>query len=74
MLTIIYLASANARLGDLDASLAAVSPVLEKPVSAHFSWVRKRLTQLNTLLGKNFPDSKVAADMRLTLDAYVNTD
>ncbi|MFE3003442.1 hypothetical protein ACFXG4_52050 [Nocardia sp. NPDC059246] len=74
MLTIIYLASANALLGDLDASLAAVSPVLEKPVSAHFSWVRKRLTQLNALLGKNFPDSKVAADMRLTLDAYVRTD
>jgi hypothetical protein len=72
MLTQIYLASANARLGDLDSSLAAVAPVLEKPISAHFSWVRKRLNQLDGLLLTHFPDSQVANDMRETLSAYVH--
>ncbi|WP_084509576.1 helix-turn-helix domain-containing protein [Nocardia pseudovaccinii] len=73
MLSQIYLASANARLGDLDASLAAVTPVLESPISAHFSWVRKRLNQLEGLLSQNFPDSAVAAEMRETLTTYVHT-
>jgi transcriptional regulator with XRE-family HTH domain len=72
MLTQIYLASANARLGELDDSIAAVTPVLDKPISAHFSWVRKRLHQLDGLLGDNFPDSQVATDMRQTLQAYVH--
>ena len=73
MLSQIYLASANARLGDLDASLAAVTPVLESPISAHFSWVRKRLNQLEGLLGQNFPDSAVAGEMLETLTTYVHT-
>ena len=72
MLTQIYLASASARLGDLDSSLAAVAPVLEKPISAHFSWVRKRLNQLEGLLAEHFPDSQVAGEMRETLSAYVH--
>ncbi|WP_433198239.1 helix-turn-helix domain-containing protein [Nocardia sp. CA-107356] len=72
MLSQIYLATANARLGDLDGSIAAVTPVLDNPISAHFSWVRKRLNQLNSLLGKHFPDSVVAAEMRDTLNAYTH--
>jgi transcriptional regulator with XRE-family HTH domain len=72
MLSQIYLATANARLGELDDAIAAVTPVLENPISAHFSWVRKRLNQLDELLGKRFPDSVVAADMRETLTAYVH--
>lgn len=72
MLSTIYLSMANARLGDLDGSLAAVAPVLETPIEAHFSWVRKRLNQLDGLLGENFPDSKVASDMQKTLKAYVH--
>ncbi|NQE88079.1 helix-turn-helix domain-containing protein [Nocardia terpenica] len=72
MLTTIYLAMANARVGDLDASLAAVSPVLEQPIEAHFSWVRKRLNQLDGLLAKHFPDSKDAQEERETLRAYVH--
>lgn len=71
MLSQIYLASASARLGDLDSSLAAVEPVLLSPISAHFSWVRKRLKQLDGLLADNFPDSAAAADARATLRAYV---
>lgn len=71
MLSQIYLASASARLGDLDASLAAVDPVLITPISAHFSWVRKRLRQLDELLAEHFPDSAVAADARERLRAYV---
>ncbi|MGW6427479.1 hypothetical protein ACWF82_32810 [Nocardia sp. NPDC055053] len=71
MLSQIYLASASARLGDLDASLAAVEPVLLSPISAHFSWVRKRLKQLDGLLAENFADSAAAADARETLRAYV---
>jgi hypothetical protein len=70
MLTHIYLATANARLGELDASIAAVQPVLDLPITAHFSWVRKRLHQLDGLLAKHFPDSQVAADARTTLQAY----
>ncbi|QIS01288.1 helix-turn-helix domain-containing protein [Nocardia brasiliensis] len=72
MLSQIYLATANARLGDLDASIAAVTPVLANPISAHFSWVRKRLNQLDELLGKHFSDSVVASDMRETLRAYIH--
>ncbi|MFC8529180.1 multiprotein-bridging factor 1 family protein [Nocardia sp. NPDC057227] len=71
MLSHIYLASAAARLGDLDASLAAVAPVLETPISAHFSWVRKRLNQLDALLAAHFPNSSAAAAARETLQAYV---
>lgn len=57
MLIQIYLATANARLADLESSVAAVSLLFANPISAHFSWVRKRLNQLNGLLGKHFPDS-----------------
>jgi hypothetical protein len=39
-------------------------------LSAHFSWVCKQLIQLDGLLGQNFPGSRVAADMRQTLQAY----
>ncbi|MEV0339652.1 helix-turn-helix domain-containing protein [Nocardia sp. NPDC050713] len=73
MLSQIYLASASARLGDLDGSISAVSPVLETPISAHFSWVRKRLKQLEALLAQHFPDSRVAAETRETLKAYVHS-
>lgn len=72
MLTTIYLAIANARLGDLDASLAAVAPVLSQPIEAHFSWVRKRLHQLDQTLAQQFPDSKTAAAERETLKAYTH--
>lgn len=72
MLTSIYLAMANARVGHLDASLAAVSPVLEQPIEHHFSWVRKRLNQLGNILAQRFPDSKEAAEERATLRAYVH--
>ena len=74
MLSQIYLASANARLGELDDAIAAVTPVLESPISSHFSWVRKRLNQLDELLAQRFPDSAVAADMRDTLQAYVHAN
>jgi len=73
MLSQIYLATANARLGELDASMAAIAPVLELPITAHFSWVRKRLSQLDSLLGENFPDSGTAADAKTTLQAYVHS-
>ncbi|MCP2296039.1 Helix-turn-helix domain [Nocardia amikacinitolerans] len=73
MLSQIYLASASARLGDLDGSISAVSPVLETPISAHFSWVRKRLKQLEALLAKHFPDSRVATETRETLKAYAHS-
>ncbi|SUH72023.1 Uncharacterised protein [Nocardia africana] len=72
MLTTIYLAMANARVGDLDASLAAVSPVLEQPIEHHFSWVRKRLNQLDGLLAQHFPGSREAEEERQTLRAYVH--
>ncbi|WP_328406748.1 hypothetical protein [Nocardia sp. NBC_00403] len=72
MLSQIYLATASARLGDLDSRIAAVSPVLDNPISARFSWVRKRLNQLNGLLSKHFPDSVVANEMRNTLNAYTH--
>ncbi|MFF0453348.1 multiprotein-bridging factor 1 family protein [Nocardia africana] len=72
MLTTIYLAMSSARLGDLDASLAAVAPVLEQPIEHHFSWVRKRLNQLDELLAKHFPDSQAAAEEREVLSAYVH--
>ncbi|MFF0491026.1 multiprotein-bridging factor 1 family protein [Nocardia sp. NPDC004068] len=72
MLSQIYLASAYARLSNLDGSLEAVQPVLAQPLSAHFSWVRKRLNQLDGLLEKHFPGSGRANDMRETLQAYVH--
>lgn len=72
MLSQIYLATANARLGELDASIAAVTPVLESPLTAHFSWVRKRLNQLDELIAKRFPDSQVAAEAHQTLRAYIH--
>lgn len=72
MLTTIYLAMANARVGDLDASVAAVAPVLNQPISAHFSWVRKRLKQLDGLWALHFPDSRTAREERETLQAYVH--
>lgn len=72
MLTQIYLASAWARLGGLDDAIAAIAPVLEQPLSAHFSWVRKQLNQLDGLVGQNFPDSRVATEMRQTLRAYAD--
>ncbi|WP_146101043.1 hypothetical protein [Nocardia nova] len=72
MLTTIYLAMSSARLGDLDASLAAVAPVLEQPIEHHFSWVRKRLNQLDEILAQHFPDSQAAAEEREVLSAYVH--
>ncbi|MEG8180245.1 helix-turn-helix domain-containing protein [Nocardia terpenica] len=72
MLTYIYLATACARLGDLDGSIEAVAPILERPVTASFSWVKKRMNQLDELLGKHFPNSRVADDMRETLQAYIH--
>ncbi|QIS08201.1 helix-turn-helix domain-containing protein [Nocardia arthritidis] len=72
MLTYIYLATACARLGDLDGSIEAVAPILERPVTASFSWVKKRMNQLDKLLGMHFPNSRVADDMRETLQAYVH--
>ncbi|WP_028479539.1 helix-turn-helix domain-containing protein [Nocardia sp. CNY236] len=73
MLSHIYLASASARLGDVDRSIAAVMPVLANPISAHFSWVRMRLTQLEGLLAEHFPDSAVAKDMRETLVSSIRS-
>lgn len=72
MLTYIYLATACARLGDLDGSIEAVAPILERPVTASFSWVKKRMNQLDELLGKHFPNSRVADDVRETLQAYIH--
>jgi hypothetical protein len=72
ILTQIYLASASARLGELDNAITAVASVLEEPPSAHFSWVCKQLIQLGGLLGQNFPDSRVATDMCQALRAYVH--
>lgn len=71
MLSQIYLSTAHARLGDLDNCIAEVAPVMETPVTGHFSWVRKQINQLDVLLGEYFPDSRTAADMRETLQAYV---
>lgn len=73
ILSQIYLAIASARLGDLDGSIAAVTPVLVNPVTAHFSWVRKRLRQLSALLAVQFPDSAIGAEMRRTLEGYVHS-
>ncbi|MGH3516448.1 MAG: hypothetical protein ACRDQ7_03340 [Haloechinothrix sp.] len=73
MLSQVYLATANAKLRDLDASIAALRPVLDQPITAHFSWVRKRLNQLATLLGERYPSSGTAAETREELRAYVHT-
>ncbi|MFI5777730.1 helix-turn-helix domain-containing protein [Nocardia sp. NPDC051570] len=72
MLTHIYLATACVRLHDLDGTMEAVGPILERPVTASFSWVKKRLNQLDGLLDENFPDSRVAAEMRETLQTYTH--
>ncbi|MRH86597.1 hypothetical protein GFY24_03775 [Nocardia sp. SYP-A9097] len=72
MLTYIYLATACARLGDLDSSIEAVGPILERPVTASFSWVKKRLNQLDELLLEHFPDSKNAQEARATLQSYIH--
>ncbi|MEV6340281.1 helix-turn-helix transcriptional regulator [Nocardia vinacea] len=71
MLTYIYLATACTRLGDLDGSIEAVSPILERPVTASFSWVKKRMSQLDELVGRHFPDSRIAAETQEILRAYV---
>lgn len=71
MLSQIYLATAHARLGNLDESIQAVQPVLDLPMDTHFSWVRKRLKELDGLLAKHFPDSLVAANQREVLKGYV---
>lgn len=71
MLSQIYLATAHARLGNLDESIQAVQPVLDLPMDTHFSWVRKRLNELDRLLAKHFPDSLVAANQREVLKGYV---
>jgi transcriptional regulator with XRE-family HTH domain len=72
MLSQVYLATANAKLGDLDASIAALRPVLDQPITAHFSWVRKRLTQLAALLDERYPKSATAGELREELCAYVH--
>lgn len=71
MLSQIYLATAQARLGNLDESIAAVQPVLDLPMNTHFSWVRKRLNELDGLWAKHFPDSLVAEASREVLKGYV---
>lgn len=50
-----------------------MTPVLVNPVTAHFSWVRKRLRQLSALLAVQFPDSAIGAEMRRTLEGYVHS-
>jgi transcriptional regulator with XRE-family HTH domain len=72
MLSQVYLATANTKLGDLDASIAALRPVLNQPITAHFSWVLKRLTQLTALLGERYPKSVTAEELREELRAYVH--
>ncbi|MFE3195414.1 helix-turn-helix domain-containing protein [Nocardia sp. NPDC059240] len=71
MLTYIYLATACARLGDLDGSIEAVNPILERPLTASFSWVKKRLGQLDDLLDEHFPGSQSALEARDTIQAYI---
>ncbi|BAW09685.1 conserved hypothetical protein [Nocardia seriolae] len=72
MLTYIYLATACARLGDLDASIEAVTPILNQPMTASFSWVKKRLNQLDELLDEHFPGSQSALEARDTIQTYVH--
>lgn len=72
-LTHIYLATACVRLGDLDGSMDAIDPILARPLTASFSWVKKRLNQLNELTETYFPDSQLAAEMRYKVQSYIAT-
>lgn len=46
----IYQATAHIRLGDIDAGMDAVQPILDLPAERQISWITRRLTELASLI------------------------
>ncbi|WP_214369784.1 helix-turn-helix domain-containing protein [Pseudonocardia sp. H11422] len=67
----VYLATARLRLGEIDAAMAAVRPVLELPEDRLISWIRRRVGGLAALLDTpQFARSRAAEDARDELVAF----
>jgi len=68
----VYRATALLRLGDIDAAMNAVRPVLELPEERRISWLAKRVNNLASILSRDprFSGSRIAASAREELEAY----
>lgn len=62
----VYLATAHLRLGEVDAAVAAVRPVLELPEERHISWIRRRIGGLAAVVDGDdrLAASRAARDAR----------
>lgn len=67
----VYLATARLRLGEVDAAMAAVRPVLDLPEERLISWIRRRVGGLAELLdAPRFAGSQTTEDARDELVAF----
>jgi hypothetical protein len=67
----VYLATAHARLGNLDDAMAAMAPVLGLPDQQRISWLRRRVGELAVhLSGGRYAGSALAARATDELHAW----
>lgn len=66
-------ATAHARLGDLDAAMAAVEPVLALDVAERISWLRKRVRELAALIAGRCAGSASADEAATALRDWADS-
>ena len=72
LLAHIYLGNSRLTLGEIEGSMQALRPVLDLPLPERNAWERKRMKQVALRLERgNFSDSKLAADARDEISAFI---
>lgn len=66
----VYVATAHARAGDLDAAMTSVEPVLALPSHERISWMRKRVRELADIVASHSDD---AAESAAALHDWANS-
>mgnify|MGYP001360785963 FL=1 len=69
----VYQATAYLQLGDLDASLIALRPVLDLPKDRQISWIKKRLGRIADMLSaERYRGSSLAVDLREEIRSFAS--
>jgi tetratricopeptide (TPR) repeat protein len=72
LLAHIYLGNSRLTLGEIEGSMEALRPVLDLPLPERNAWQRKRMKQVAVRLERgNFSDSRLAADARDEISAFI---
>lgn len=67
----VYVATARARLGELEGTREALAPILDLPPERRISWIGKRMTRIVDLLAEPpYDDSPTACDVREEIVSY----